>query len=132
MVGQVFCLTRGHQHHEKKRYNKTKERGDSGKKGRKNSSLYCIPHGENKIHKSSNWKVIKARAAEKDKSKYGKKDYKKKFKELNLLQEEAAHQKSKYKKLNKAFTKSKTSKKETVNIADSSDSKSSYSRKKKT
>ena len=51
-----------------------------------------------------------ARDAEKDKSKYVKKDYKKKFKELNILQVEAAHQKSRYEKLNKAFTKRKTSK----------------------
>ena len=65
------------------------------------------------------------RAAEKDNSKYVKKDYKKKFKKLNLLQAKAAHQKSKYEKLNKYFTKSKTSKEEMVNIADSSDRKSS-------
>ena len=65
------------------------------------------------------------RDAEKDNSKYVKKDYKKKFKKLNLLQAKAAHQKSKYEKLNKYFTKSKTSKEEMVNIADSSDRKSS-------
>ena len=55
------------------------------------------------------------------KSNYVKKDYKKKFKELNLLQAEAAHQKSKYENLNKAFTKKKTYKQETVNIVDSYD-----------
>ena len=43
----------------------------------------------------------------------------KKFKELNLFQTEAAHQKYKYEKLNKAFTKRNTSKEETVNISDS-------------
>ena len=50
------------------------------------------------------------RAAEKYKSKYVNKYYKKKLKELNILQAEAAHQKSKYDNLNKAFTKRKTSK----------------------
>ena len=64
------------------------------------------------------------RAAEKYKSKYVKKDYKNKFKELNLLQAEAAHQKSNYQKLNKSFTKRKTSKDDTVNLTDSSDIKS--------
>ena len=37
------------------------------------------------------------------------------------MQAEAAHQKSKYEKLNKAFTKRNTSKEETVKLADSSD-----------
>ena len=64
---------------------------------------------------STEYKILKGRAAEKEKSKYGKKNYKNKSKELNLLQAEADHQKSKYEKLNKAFTKRKTSKEETVN-----------------
>ena len=51
------------------------------------------------------------KATGKYKPKYIKKYYKKKFKELNLLQAEADHNKSKYEKLNKSFTKSKTSKK---------------------
>ena len=50
-----------------------------------------------------------------------------KFKELNLLQAEAAHQKSKYEKLNKVFTNMMTSKEDTVNLADSSDRNSSSS-----
>ena len=49
------------------------------------------------------------KATWKDKSKYVKKYYKKDFKELNILQAEAAHQKYKYENLNKAFTKRKTS-----------------------
>ena len=68
-----------------------------------------------------------ARSADKDKSKYVKKDYKKEFKELNLLQAEAAHHKSKYENLNKAFTKSKTYKYETVYLYASSGSNSSPS-----
>ena len=55
----------------------------------------------------------------KEKSKYGKKDYKKKPKKINLFQAEAAHQKSKHENLNKAFTKSNTSKEETIFLSDS-------------
>ena len=68
------------------------------------------------------------RAEEKDKSKYVKKEYKKKFKELNIFQEEAAHQNYKYEKINKAFTKRKTSKEETINIYDYYDRNSSSSK----
>ena len=49
----------------KKRSKKTKKREDSGKKRRKNSSLYCILHGENTSHTSRECKVLKARTAEK-------------------------------------------------------------------
>ena len=73
-----------------------------------------------------------ARAAENYESKYVKKDYKKKSKELNLLQAEAAHQKFKYENLNKAFTKRKTYKEETINLADSSESNYSSSGEPKT
>ena len=67
----------------------------------------------------------------KDNPKYGKKDYKKRFKELNLLQAEAAHQKYRYEKLNKAITKKKTYKKKTVVLYDTSDSNSSLISKSK-
>ena len=76
--------------------------------------------GENTSHTSRECNLLKTRAAEKEKSKYVKKYYKKKFKEINFLQAEAAHQKYKYEKIYKAFTKRKISKEETVNIADSS------------
>ena len=69
-------------------------------------------------------KVFKARAKDKDKPKYGRKHYKNKFKGLNLLQSEAANQKSKYEKSSKTFTKKKTSKKETVVLDDYFDSNS--------
>ena len=62
------------------------------------------------MEKSQFVKVLNARNTEKDNSKYIKKDYKNKFKELNLLQAEAAHQKYKYENLNRAFTKSNSSK----------------------
>ena len=57
--------------------------------------------------------------------KYLKSDYKNKFKDLNLLEREASHQRAKYpkyKKLNKAFAKKNTPKEETVIIYDTSDS----------
>ena len=41
------------------------------------------------------------------------------------MQAEAAHQKSKYEKLNKSFTNMKNSKEETIYLADSPDSESS-------
>ena len=104
---------------------KTKGRKDSGKKRRKNYSLYCSLHWEKNSHTSSECKALKARAAEKYKSKYENKDYKKNFKELNLLQAEAANQKSNNEKLNKSFTKRNTYKEDTVNLVDSSDSNSS-------
>ena len=50
-----------------------------------------------------------------------KKDYNKKFKKLNLLQAEAAHQRAKYKNQNKAFAKKKTPKEETIIIYDTLD-----------
>ena len=78
----------------KKCYKKTKEREDSGKKRRKNSSLYCSLHWENNCHTSRECTFLKARDSEKDKSKYRNKDYKKSFNELNILQAETAHQKS--------------------------------------
>ena len=76
---------------------KFKEREENGKKRRKKqSSLYCSIHGENKSHTSREWKVLKATAKDNENPKYGKKDYKKKFKKLNLLEREAAHQRAKY------------------------------------
>ena len=84
--------------------------------------LYCSLHREKNINTSRELKLLKARDAEKDKSKYVNKDYKNKFKKLNILQAEFTYQKSKYEKINKAFTKRTTSKEETVNLADSSES----------
>ena len=54
----------------KKRSKKTNECADSGKKRRKNSSIYCSLHEENNSHISREWKVLTARAADKDNSKY--------------------------------------------------------------
>ena len=99
----------------KNRSKKFKEREDNIEKRRKkNASLYCSLHIENKSHTSRECKFLKARDRDKCNPKYWKKDYKNNFKEINLFQAEPAHQKSKYEKLNKAFTKKNTSKEETV------------------
>ena len=109
----------------KKRF-KFKEREENGKKRhKKHSSLYWYLHDENKSHTSRECKVLKARTKYKDNPKYSKKDYKNKFKELNILEREVAHQRAKYlkyKKLNKVFSKNKTPKNETVILDDTSDS----------
>ena len=68
-----------------------------------------------------------ANAKGKNKSKYFKKDYKKKFIEINILQSEDFHQRSKYEKLNKTFTKINTYEEDTVNLASSSDTNSKSS-----
>ena len=50
---------------------KFKEREENGKKlNKKNSSLYWSLHGENKIHASREWKVLKARDKDKDSTNY--------------------------------------------------------------
>ena len=60
---------------------KFKEREYNSKKHcKKYSSLYCYLHGENKGHTSRECNVPKKRAKDKYNPKYGKKDYKKKFK----------------------------------------------------
>ena len=51
------------------------------------------------------------KAKGKEKPKFSKKDFKKKSREVNLLEKQASHQRAKYlkhKKLNKAFSKKKT------------------------
>ena len=87
-----------------KNCSKFKERVDNGKKYRKkNTSLYCSLHGENKSHTSRECNILKKRAKDKDNLKYGKKEYKKKFKELNLLKAKSSQQKSKYEKYKQIF-----------------------------
>ena len=56
-----------------KKCSKFKEREDNGKKHRKkNSSLYCSLHGENKSHTSRECNILKKRAKDKENPKYGK------------------------------------------------------------
>ena len=62
--------------------------------------------------------------------KYSTKYYNKKFKEVNILEREAAHQRSKYlkyKNINKDIAKKKTPKEDTIILDDTSDSNSSSS-----
>ena len=94
----------------KNRSNNFKECEDNDKKRHMNSSLYCSHHGENNSQTSGYCKVLKSRVSDKEKPKDVKRGYKKKFKELNLLQAEVSQQKSKYENLIKAFTKRNNSK----------------------
>ena len=115
----------------KKKRSKFKVREENGKKRhKKNPSLYWSLHGENKSHNYRECKVLRERAKYKDNTKYETKDYKKKFKEVNLVERKPAHQRAKYlkyKKLNKAFSNKKNPKEETVIIYDTLDSDSSSS-----
>ena len=76
-----------------KKRSKFKEHEENGNKYRKkNSSLYCSLHGENKIHNTRKCKVIKARPKDKDNHEYSTKYYKRKSREVKLLEIEVAHQ----------------------------------------
>ena len=56
-----------------KKRSKSKERDDKGKKHRKkNSSLYCSLHSENKSYTYRECNVLNKRAKDQDKTKYGK------------------------------------------------------------
>ena len=130
-VARFFASDKNSNNERNKKRSKFKEREEKDTKRRKkNSSFYCSLYGENKSHTSRDWKFLKVRSKDKYNPKYGKKYYKKKFRELNLLERESAHQRAKYlkyKKLNKAFSKKKTPKEDTVNLDDTSDSNSSSS-----
>ena len=109
----------------KTKSSKFKEREENGKKRhKKDSSLYCSLHGENKSHKYRECKFLKERTKDQGNPMYSKKDYKKKFKEGKILEREAAHQRVKYlkyKKINKAFSKEKTLKEDNVILDKASD-----------
>ena len=106
---------------------RVKSKDDHGKKCQKRSSkMYCSLHGDNTSHTSRECNVLKEKG--KEKPRFSKKDFKKKSREVNLLEKQASHQRAKYlkyKKLNKAF-----SKKNTPVILEDSDSESSSSSKK--
>ena len=111
-----------------KKRSKLKEPEENSKKcSKRKSTLYFSLHGSNKSHTSRESKVLKARTKDKYKPRNEKKDYRKKFKELKLLEREAAHQRTnylKYKNLNKTFTNRKTLKDDTIIIYNTSDSNS--------
>ena len=86
--------------------------------------MYFSIHGKNTSHATRECKVLKTKV--KDRPNYSTKDYKRRSREVNILEKEASHQKARYlryKKLNKAFAK----KKNLVILDDPSDSKSSSS-----
>ena len=94
------------------------------KRQKKQSKMYWSLYGENTSHTTREYKVLKAKG--KEKPKFSKKDYKRKSREVNLLEKEASHQRAKYlkhKKINKAFSKTRT----LVIIDDISESNSSSS-----
>ena len=87
-----------------------KSKYEHGKKRQKqHSKMYFSLHGENTSHTFRECNVIKAKG--KEKPKFSKKDYKRKSREVNLLEKHASQFRAKYlkyKKLNKAFSKKKT------------------------
>ena len=90
--------------------NRTKTKSDRGKKHIKSSTkMYCSLHGENTSHNSKDCNTLKSKG--KAKTKFSKKDFKKKAREFNLIEKKASQKKAKYLKykgLNKAFSKKKT------------------------
>ena len=65
-----------------------KEREENGKKRRKkNSTLYCSLHGENKSHTSRECNVLKKRAKYSDNLKYGKRITRRSSKNLTSWRE---------------------------------------------
>ena len=89
---------------------RVKSKDEHGKKRKKRSTkLYCSLHGDNTSHTSRECNVLKSKG--KETPKFSKKDFKKKSREVNLLEKQASHQREKYlkyKKLNKASSKKKT------------------------
>ena len=71
--------------------------------------MYCSIHGDNTSNTSRECNVLKSKG--KEKPKFSKKDFKKKSREINLLEKKTSHQKAKYfkyKSLNKASSREKT------------------------
>ena len=63
------------------------------KRQKQHYKLYCSLHGENTSHTTRECNLLTAK--EKEKPKFSKKDYKRKFREVNLLEKEASHQREK-------------------------------------
>ena len=73
---------------EPRRKKRTKTKNDHGKKHIKRSTnMYCSLHGENTSHNSKDCNTLKAKS--KAKPKFSKKDFKKKARELNLIEKKA-------------------------------------------
>ena len=108
---------------EPRRKKRSKTKRDSGKKSLKRyTKIYCSHHVENTSHNSKYCNTLKAKG--KAKPKFSKRDFKKIFRELNLVKKKASLEKAKYlkyKSLNKA------SKKKSLVILELSESDSSSS-----
>ena len=89
---------------------RTKSKDDHGKKRKKRpNKMYLSLHGDNTIHTSWECNVLKSKG--KENPKFSKRDFKKKSREINLLEKKASQEKAKYlkyKSLNKASSKKKT------------------------
>ena len=108
IAGAKFAASDEDSEPRKKKNGKTKD--EHGKKRKKSSTkLHCSLHGENTSHTSKECNVLKSKR--KKKPKFSKKDFKKKSREINFLENKASQQKAKYlkyKSLNKAFSKKNT------------------------
>ena len=105
--GEKFAASNKDSDPRKKKLAKSKDK-NSKKCQKRSSKLYCSLHGDNTSHTSRECNVLKSKG--KEKPKFSKKDFKKKSREVNLLEKQASHQRAKYlkyKKLNKAFSKKK-------------------------
>ena len=95
---------------EPRKKKRLKSKDEHGKKRQKqHSKLYWSLRGKNTSHTSRECKVLKAKG--KKKPKFSKKDYKKKAREVNILEKQDFYQREKYlkyKKLNKAVSKKNT------------------------
>ena len=71
----------------KKKRSKFKEQDENGKKHhKKQSSLYCSLRGENRSRTTRECKVLKKRTKDIEKPNYSTKDYKRKSREVKLLE----------------------------------------------
>ena len=95
---------------EPRKKKRTKSKDNHGKKRKKRSTkMYCSLHGDNTSHTSWKFNVLKSKG--KEKPKFSKRDFKKKSREINLLEKRASQQKAKYlkyKSLNKPSSRKKT------------------------
>ena len=92
IAGAKFAASNEDSEPRKKKLVKSKD--EHGKKRQKRSSkLYCSLHGENTSHTSRECNFLKSKG--KEKTKFSKKDFKKKSRKVNLLEKQASHHKAK-------------------------------------
>ena len=74
---------------EPRKKKRTKSKDDHGKKCKKRSTkMYCSLHGDNTSHTSRECNVLKSKG--KENPKFSKRDFKKKSREINLLEKKAS------------------------------------------